>query len=55
MQSILCKVYDCDSINDIERDIYEAMDAANISSPEGSFMVNIVHDFDRQTKEDWED
>jgi len=55
MQSILSKVYDLESVNDVERDVYEAITDADIRSENGSFKVEIVFDYDRETEEDWEE
>lgn len=55
MQHIMCKVYDVDSLCDIERDIYEAIDEASITPEHGSFKIDIVYDDERETMEDWEE
>lgn len=55
MQHIFSKVYDLDSVNDIERDVYEAVADADIRSDFGSFKVEILFDYDRETEEDWEE
>ena len=54
MQSLLYKIYDDDSIGDIERDIFEAIRESDILAG-GTFRVDVVHDECRQTEEDWDE